>query len=296
MSLEFDWLFLAEIVLAGLGAGGLYALTGLAFVMIYKATRVVNLAIGEMLMIGAYLCFGLATAMNLPMWLAILVAVIGSGVAGALLERVAIRPMLGESPIAVFMVTVGLASILVGVVELIWTSEPRRLPEFMPATPVMIGEAFVPSKVFYDFLVAAVLIGVALAVFRFWRGGVALRATASDQQAAYSMGIDVPKVFSLSWTVAAMIAAIAGVIVGAVGGISSTMGVFGLSVLVVVIVGGLDSVLGALVAGLLIGVVESLAGGFLGGEYKLLATFLILIVVLLVRPYGLFGTHEIERL
>ncbi len=296
MSLEFDWLFLAEIMLAGLGAGGLYALTGLAFVMIYKATRVVNLAIGEMLMIGAYLCFGLATAMNLPMWLAILVAVIGSGGAGALLERVAIRPMLGESPIAVFMVTVGLASILVGVVELIWTSEPRRLPEFMPATPVMIGEAFVPSKVFYGFLVAAVLIGVALAVFRFWRGGVALRATASDQQAAYSMGIDVPKVFSLSWSVAAMIAAIAGVIVGAVGGISSTMGVFGLSVLVVVIVGGLDSVLGALVAGLLIGVVESLAGGFLGGEYKLLATFLILIVVLLVRPYGLFGTHEIERL
>ena len=294
--MDFDWLFLAEIVLAGLGAGGLYALTGLAFVMIYKATRVVNLAIGEMLMIGAYLCFGLATAMNLPMWLAILVAVIGRGGAGALLERVAIRPMLGESPIAVFMVTVGLASILVGVVELIWTSEPRRLPEFMPATPVMIGEAFVPPKVFYGFLVAAVLIGVALAVFRFWRGGVALRATASDQQAAYSMGINVPKVFSLSWTVAAMIAAVAGVIVGAVGGISSTMGVFGLSVLVVVIVGGLDSVLGALVAGLFIGVVESLAGGFLGGEFKLLATFMILIVVLLVRPYGLFGTHEIERL
>ncbi|MFV8824339.1 branched-chain amino acid ABC transporter permease [Thauera sp. WH-2] len=294
--MEFDWLFLAEIVLAGLGAGGLYALTGLAFVMIYKATRVVNLAIGEMLMIGAYLCFGLATAMNMPMWLAILVAVIGSGVAGALLERVAIRPMLGESPISVFMVTVGLASILVGVVELIWTSEPRRLPEFMPSTPVMIGEAFVPPKVFYGFLVAAVLIGVALAVFRFWRGGVALRATASDQQAAYSMGINVPKVFSLSWTVAAMIAAVAGVIVGAVGGISSTMGVFGLSVLVVVIVGGLDSVLGALVAGLFIGVVESLAGGFLGGEFKLLATFMILIVVLLVRPYGLFGTHEIERL
>ena len=294
--MDFDWLFLAEIVLAGLGAGGLYALTGLAFVMIYKATRVVNLAIGEMLMIGAYLCFGLATAMNLPMWLAILVAVIGSGMAGALLERVAIRPMLGESPISVFMVTVGLASILVGVVELIWTSEPRRLPEFMPSAPVMIGEAFVPPKVFYGFLVAATLIAVALAVFRFWRGGVALRATASDQQAAYSMGINVPRVFSLSWTVAAMIAAIAGVIVGAVGGISSTMGVFGLSVLVVVIVGGLDSVLGALVAGLLIGVVESLAGGFLGGEYKLLATFMILIVVLLVRPYGLFGTHEIERL
>ncbi|WP_323000849.1 branched-chain amino acid ABC transporter permease [Denitromonas sp.] len=294
--MDFDWLYLAEIVLAGLGSGGLYALTALAFVMIYKATRVVNLAIGEMLMIGAYLCFGLATSFNLPMWLAIVVAVLGSGAAGALLERVAIRPMLGESPISVFMVTVGLASILVGVVELIWTSEPRQLPEFMPDDPVMIGEAFVPPKVFYGFLVAAVLIVLALIVFRFWRGGVALRATASDQQAAYSMGINVPKVFSLSWTVAAMIAAIAGVIVGAVGGISSTMGVFGLSVLVVVIVGGLDSVLGALVAGLFIGVVEALASGFMGGEYKLLATFTILIAVLVVRPYGLFGTHEIERL
>ena len=296
MSLEFDWLFLAEIMLAGLGAGGLYALTGLAFVMIYKATRVVNLAIGEMLMIGAYLCFGLATAMNLPMWLAILVAVIGSGGAGALLERVAIRPMLGESPIAVFMVTVGLASVLVGVVELIWTSEPRRLPEFMPATPVMIGEAFVPPKVFYGFLVAAVLIGVALAVFRFWRGGVALRATASDQAAAYSVGINVPRVFSLAWVASAMLAAISGIIVGSIGGISSSMGVFGLSVLVVVIVGGLDSVLGALVGGILIGLVEALAGAYLGGEYKLLATFVVLVVILMARPYGLFGTHEIERL
>ena len=110
------------------------------------------------------------------------------------------------------------------------------------------------------------------------------------------MGINVPRVFSLAWVAAGALAAVSGVIVGAIGGISSSMGVFGLSVLVVVIVGGLDSLLGALVAGLFIGVVESLAGGFLGGEYKLLATFLILIAVLLVRPYGLFGTHEIERL
>jgi branched-chain amino acid transport system permease protein len=150
--------------------------------------------------------------------------------------------------------------------------------------------------VFYGFLVAAVLIGVALAVFRFWRGGVALRATASDQQAAYSMGINVPRVFSLSWVASAMLAAISGIIVGSIGGISSSMGVFGLSVLVVVIVGGLDSVLGALIGGLCIGLVEALAGAYLGGEYKLLATFIVLVGILMVRPYGLFGTHEIERL
>ena len=296
MTEGFDWLFLAEISLAGLGSGGLLALTGLAFVIIYKATRVVNLAIGEMLMISAYLFFALAASMALPIWAAILGTVIASGAIGALVERTMIRPMLGESPISTFMVTVGLSSILVGLVELIWAADPRRLPEFMPSDPVLLGPAMVAPKVFYGFLVTALLIGAVLLVFRFWRGGVALRATASDQAAAYSMGINVPRVFSLAWTAAAMIAAVAGIVVGAVGGISSTMGVFGLSVLVVVIVGGLDSVVGALVGGLMVGLVEAWAGAFLGGEYKMIATFALLIVVLLVRPYGLFGTHEIERL
>lgn len=293
---DFDWLFLLEVTLAGIGSGGLYALTALAFVIIYKATRVVNLAIGELLMMGAYIFFVLAAGAALPIWAAIALTVLASGVLGALIERALIRPMLGESPISTFMVTVGLASILVGVVELIWTADPRRLPEFMPTEPIMIGEAFVAPKVFYGFLVTALLIAVVLAVFRFWRGGIALRATASDQAAAYAMGINVPRVFSLSWTVAAMIAGVAGIVVGAIGGISSTMGVFGLSVLVVVIVGGLDSVVGALVGGLLIGLIESWAGAYLGGEYKLIATFTLLVLILMVRPYGLFGTHEIERL
>ncbi|MFT0850739.1 branched-chain amino acid ABC transporter permease [Achromobacter sp. F4_2707] len=291
-----DWLFFAEITLAGLGAGGLYALTGLAFVIIYKSTGVVNLAIGEMLMLGAYLCFGLATGMGLPIWVAIALAIVGSGLAGGVIERIAIRPMLGESPISVFMVTVGLASVLIGVVELIWTADPRRMPNIVPDTAIFIGEAFVSSKVFYGFIVTVVLISIVLLVFRYWRGGVALRATASDQPAAYSMGINVPRVFSLSWVVAAMIAAVAGVIVGSIGGISPAMGIFGLSVLVVVIVGGLDSVLGALVAGMAIGLIEAWASGFLGGEYKIVATFIVLIVVLMIRPYGLFGTREIERL
>jgi branched-chain amino acid transport system permease protein len=207
-----------------------------------------------------------------------------------------IRPMLGESPISSFMVTVGLGSILVGAVELIWTADQQRLPEFFPSAPVKIGEAMLSAKVFWGFVVAVLLIGAVLLALRYWRGGVALRATASDQQAAYSMGIDVPRVFSLAWVAAAMIACVAGIVVGSIGGISSVMGAFGLSVLVVVIFGGLDSVLGALVGGLVVGVVEALAGFYVGGEYRLLATFLLLVVVLLVRPYGLFGTHDIERL
>ena len=291
-----DFWLLFEIVLAGIGTGGLYALTGLAFVLIYKATRVVNIAIGEMLMMGAYIFFAFSAGLGLPVWLAIPGALLMSGALGALVERSVIRPMLGESPISSFMVTVGLSSILVGLVELIWTADQQRLPEFLPAKHIVIGEAFVSPKIFYGFWIAVLLIAAVLLTFRFWRGGVALRATASDQAAAYSMGINVPRVFSLSWMAAAMIAGVAGIVVGSIGGVSSVMGVFGLSVLVVVIFGGLDSVLGALVGGLIVGVVESLTGFYLGGEYKLLATFSLLVLILLVRPYGLFGTHEIERL
>ena len=291
-----DWAYLFEISLTGVAGGGLYALAALAFVLVYKATRVVNIAIGEMLMIGAYIFFSFAATFALPIWLAALAAVLGTGSLGAVIERTMIRPLLGQPPISVFMVTVGLASILVGLVEIIWTADQRRLPEFLPNTPVMIGDAFLAPKVAYGSLLALALIALVLLLFRFWRGGVALRATASDQGAAYMMGINVPRVFSLAWVASGMIAAVAGIVVGAIGGISSSMGVFGLSVLVVVIVGGLDSVLGALVGGLFIGLIEALAGAFLGAEYKLLATFVMLVVVLMIRPYGLFGTHEIERL
>lgn len=184
-----------EISLGGLGTGGLYALTALAFVIIFKSTGVVNLAIGEMLMVGAYLVYGLATGFGLPMWLAIIVGVLGSGLAGGVIERLAIRPMVGESPISTFMITVGLASVLVGAVELVWTADQRRMPPIMPDEAIFIGEAFVSSKVFYGFFVTLILISLGLLVFRFWRGGVALRATAFDQGAAYSMGINVPRVF-----------------------------------------------------------------------------------------------------
>ena len=143
--MSFDWLFLVEISLAGLGTGALYALTGLAFVILYKATRVVNLAIGEMLMIGAYVFFAFAAGMALPIWVAIVAAIVAGGLLGAVVERTMIRPMLGESPISVFMVTVGLGSILVGLVELIWTADPRRLPEFMPTDAIFLGDAYISA-------------------------------------------------------------------------------------------------------------------------------------------------------
>ena len=291
-----DLLFFFEVTLAGLGSGALLSLTALAFVLIYKATRVINLAVGEFLMLGGYLFFAFAAGLGLPAWAAIPLAIAGGGLVGAVVERGLIRPMLGESPIAVFMVTIGLGSILVGLVELVWGTDPRALPSFMGNAPIFIGEAYVSRKIAIAFAVAAVVIAVFLVLFRYWRGGVALRATATDQAAAYSCGINVPGVFSLAWVIGCGTAAGAGVLLGSIGGISPSMGVFGLSALVVVIVGGLDSVAGALVGGLAIGLIEAWAGTYLGGEFKLVTTFGLLLVALMIRPYGLFGTTEIERL
>ncbi len=290
-----DWLFFGEISLAGLAMGGLYALIALGFVMIYKATRVINFAIGEIMMFAAYLFLAFAGGMELSAWIALPLAVIGGSILGGVIEKTMIRPMLGESPISVVMVTIGIASILVGLVEFIWTADPQLLPNFLPREPVFIGPLYLAPKIAYGFLIGSALLIVYLLYFRFSRGGVALRATASDQAAAYSMGINVRRVFNLAWVFGSLAASLAGVLVAATGGLSPQFGIIGLSVLVVVIVGGLDSILGALVAGVFIGWLETVAGAYLGGEYRMPATFVVLAVILVIRPYGLFGTHEIER-
>ncbi|WP_417565047.1 branched-chain amino acid ABC transporter permease [Marinobacter sp.] len=290
-----DWLFFGEISLAGLAMGGLYALIALGFVIIYKATRVINFAIGEIMMFAAYLFLAFAGGMELSAWIALPMAVIGGSILGGVIEKTMIRPMLGESPISVVMVTIGIASILVGLVEFIWTANPQLLPSFLPREPVFIGPLYLAPKIAYGFLIGSALLIIYLLYFRFSRGGVALRATASDQAAAYSMGINVRRVFNMAWVFGSLAASLAGVLVAATGGLSPQFGIIGLSVLVVVIVGGLDSILGALIAGVFIGWLETVAGAYLGGEYRMPATFLVLAVILVIRPYGLFGTHEIER-
>ncbi|MBI45913.1 MAG: branched-chain amino acid ABC transporter permease [Marinobacter sp.] len=290
-----DWLFFGEISLAGLAMGGLYALIALGFVIIYKATRVINFAIGEIMMFAAYLFLAFAGGMEMSPWIALPLAVIGGSILGGVIEKTMIRPMLGESPISVVMVTIGIASILVGLVEFIWTADPQLLPNFLPREPVFIGELYLAPKIAYGFLIGSALLIGYLLYFRFSRGGVALRATASDQVAAYSMGINVRRVFNMAWVFGSLAASLAGVLVAATGGLSPQFGIIGLSVLVVVIVGGLDSILGALVAGVFIGWLETVAGAYLGGEYRMPATFLVLAIILVIRPYGLFGTHEIER-
>ena len=291
-----DWLFFCESSLAGLATGAIYALVALGFVIIYKATKVSNFAIGEIMMISAYFFLTFAGILQWSVWLALPAAVVCGGLLGALAEKTIIRPMLGESPIAVVMVTIALSNILVGAAQIFWGGGPQVLPDFLPRQPIFLGELYVSAKVAFSALIAIVMLSCYLLYFRFSRGGVSLRATASDQAASFSMGISVPRVFSYAWIFGSMAAALAGVLVAASGGLSPNSGGMALAILVVVIFGGLDSILGALVGGLLVGWLETITGAFLGGEYKLLAIFTLLTFVLIIKPYGLFGTREIERL
>jgi len=291
-----DWLFFIESSIAGLAMGALYSLVALGFVIIYKATRVINFAIGEIMMISAYLFLTFAGVLGLHPYIALPLAVLGGGLLGGIIEKLIIRPMLGEPPISVIMVTIGLSSVLVGMAQIFWGGGPRILPTFLPKQPIFIGDLYISSKIAYSALIALCMLVCYLVYFRFSRGGVALRATASDQAASFSMGISVPKVFNYAWIFGCMAAALAGVLVAASGGLSPYSGGMALSVLVVVIFGGLDSITGALIGGLLVGWIETMAGAFWGGEYKMLAIFTLLTFVLVLKPHGLFGTKEIERL
>ncbi len=293
--------FLIQLLISGVVIGGIYAVVALGFVVIYKATGVLNFATGEFMMIGAYFAYTALVVFELPLVLAIGVALAGLAVVALLLERAVLRPLLGEASITVVMVTLGISSILKGLAQLVWTAEYKSFPRLFPRRPIDLGFAIVPSRLFYGFLMAGAAVVVIAAFFRFTRSGTAMRATATDQGAAFSLGVDVRRVFGLSWAMGAMAAAVGGIVVGTIGGISPQLGHVGLKVFPVVILGGLDSVAGAVVGGILIGVLENLAGGYLdpyvvGGSVKEVVPFLVLLGILLVKPYGLFGTREIERL
>ena len=290
-----DWPFFIESSIEGLATGALYSLVALGLVIIYKATRVINFAIGETMMLSAYLFLTFAGTLEWHPVVALPLAVLGGGLLGGIIEKTIIRPMLGESPISVVMVTIGLSNILVGSAQVLWGGGPRVLPTFLPKQPIFIGDLYISSKLAYSALIAVCILACYLIYFRFSRGGVALRATASDQAASFSMGISVPKVFNFAWIFGCMAAALAGVLVSASGGLSPYSGGMALSILVVVIFGGLDSITGALIGGLFVGWIETIAGALWGGEYKMLAIFTLLTFVLVLKPHGLFGTKEIER-
>lgn len=292
--------FLLQLVLNGVVTGSIYSLVALGFVVIYKSTSVLNFAQGEFLMLGAYVCLSLAVQYQLPFAVAFLLTLVFSAALGILTERVVLRPMIGEPVISLIMVTLGLSALLKAVVQAVWGTDLRPFPNIFPATPVQLGPLPVSQGYLYSTASVAVLLLIFTLFFKFTRAGIAMRATAFSQQVSLSMGISVKRIFARSWSIAAVVSAIGGVLLAGVrGGLDASLAFFGLKVIPVVILGGLDSVGGAIVGGLVMGVLENLAGGYLdplvGGGAKEVAPFIVLVLILSVKPYGLFGKVKIER-
>ncbi|MBL7213898.1 MAG: branched-chain amino acid ABC transporter permease [Desulfobacteraceae bacterium] len=287
-----------QLMVSGIAVGGVYALIALGFVLIYKATSVINFATGEFMMVGAYICLTLLTYLKIPFAFVLVFTLAFAFMMGIVIERLILRPLIGEPIISVIMVTIGLSSILKGLAHMIWTADFRSFPEILPAEPWNLGFAIVPSALKWGFIFAIIGVIVFTVIFKYTRLGIAMRANASDQQVAQSMGINTKIIFALSWSFAACAAAIGGIVIGNISGIHPNLGHVGLMVLPVVILGGLDSIGGAIVGGFIIGILENLAGGYIDPilpGFKEIAPFIVLVFILMIRPYGLFGKKIIER-
>lgn len=292
-------IFFLQMLINGIVVGSIYGLVALGFVLIYRASGALNLANGEFVIFGPYICLMLMTALQVPFLVALLITLIFSALLGLVVERLVVRPLQNAPVISVIMATIGLSSLLAGAVHMIWGHSTKTFPPVFPQTPVNIGGIIVTPVYLWSFIVVVVLLIIFSIFFKYSKIGLAIRAVADDQQAASSMGMSVKFVYAATWTIAAIVAAIGGVLIGNINGINPTMASIGLTVLPVVILGGLDSILGAIIGGFAIGILQNMAGGYLdplvGGGLKEVVPFVIVLLVLMLKPHGLFGSRGIER-
>ena len=286
-----------QLTFSGLTNGAILALVALGFVLIYKASDVINFAQGDFLLLGAYMTYAMIVQIGLPWSVGVLLALVLAVVLGVVVERFVLRPMIGEPAISVIMVTIGLSSVLRAVVSSIWGTTGRSFPGFLPSDPVNIAGAIIPMDRFVAPGLAALLLLIFTLFFRYSKEGIAMRATADDQQAALSMGISVQRVFAIAWSIAAVTAVIGGIIVANIIGVSGSVASIGLAVFPVVILGGLDSIPGAIIGGLIIGLISEYTAGYTPGSLNLrsVVPYVVLVLILMIKPYGLFGEERIER-
>ncbi|NLY79201.1 MAG: branched-chain amino acid ABC transporter permease [Lysinibacillus sp.] len=292
-------MFFLQMLINGIVVGSIYGLVALGFVLIYRASGALNLANGEFVIFGPYICLVIMTALKVPFLVAFLVTLIVSAILGLVIERLVIRPLLNAPAISVIMATLGLSSLLAGAVHMIWGHTTRTFPPVFPQTPLNLGGIIVTPVYLWSFIIVLILLIIFSIFFKYSKIGLAMRAVADDRTAALSMGMSVKFVLATTWMIAAMVAAIGGVLLGNINGVSPTMSAIGLTVLPVVILGGLDSVLGAIVGGFIIGILQNLAGGYLdplvGGGLKEVVPFIVVLLILMLKPHGLFGSRGIER-
>ena len=292
-----------QLLVGGMALGARYALVALGFVIIYKATGVINFAQGGLLALGAYFTYELVNDGSVPFWLAVGGACIGVALVGALTERFVLRRMVGQPAFAVIMITIGLLFVIDQVITALWGFDALNLNDPWGVNVVDVGEVALSHKDLWTLAIAAAVLAGFFAFFRFTDWGVAMRATAYDQEAALAQGISARTVFALSWAISGALAALAGVTLAAgAAGLTPGIGTIALLAFPAMIVGGLDSPAGAVLGGLIIGLTQALVAGYqddiapwLGEGFSTVAPFVVMILILLVRPYGLFGTPEVRR-
>jgi len=291
-----------QLVVSGIVVGSIYALSGLGFVLIYKSSKVLNIAHGQLIASGAFITYALTVWLGIPIYLSFIASMVLTFFLAMSVERVFLRRLIGEPIISVIMVTIGLMSILDGLIYLTpFGTENFSFPEFLPNTPISMGGVSISWTQLVGVIVTFIMIGAFSWFFKKSTSGISMRAVSDDQMASMSIGISVPKVFGMAWATAGLSAAAAGTIIGNITGLNfETLHAYGIVVFPVVILGGLDSILGAVVAGIIMGLIQQFASGYLDGNWGLNGTaevlpYIILLVILLFKPHGLFGIHEIER-
>ncbi len=291
-----------QLVVSGIVVGSIYALSALGFVLIYKSSRVLNIAHGQIIAAGAFITYALTVWLGIPIALSFVLSMVVTFFLAMSVERIFLRRLIGEPIISVIMVTIGLMFILDGLIYFTpFGTQNFSFPEFLPTTPISLGGV----SISWTQMVGVVLTFMMIAAFSWFFKkstiGISMRAVSDDQMASMSIGISVPRVFGLAWATAGLSAAAAGGIIGNITGLNfDTLQAFGILVFPVVILGGLDSILGAVVAGIIMGLIQQFASGYLDGNWGLNGTgevmpYIILLIILLFKPHGLFGTHEIER-
>ena len=289
--------FFIQLLVNGISLGFLYALSALGFVMIFKSSSVLNFAHGELIAIGAFFFLVLSSWAGLPIWLCFALTLIGSFLLGFIIERLFLRPLIGEALIQVIMLTVGLAAMFKGLLLFIFGGDIYDYPKFLPKDlSINWGVIQVPSVYVSAFIIGVLFLIVFGLFFKYSSQGIYMRSVADNQPAALSLGVHVRRVFAMSWAIAALVAAISGIILGIMTGVNvHELSAIGLKVFPVVILGGLDSIGGAIIGGLIIGLLETFTGGYISTSLKEIIPYIVLVFILMVKPYGLFGLAEIER-
>jgi branched-chain amino acid transport system permease protein len=290
-----------QFLVNGIMIGGIYGLVALGLVLVYKSSRVLNLAHGSFLMILAWLCWSFAEQLGLPIWLSILLVLVISVLAGLGVERFMLRPLIGQPILAVIIATLALGYLLEGVAIMAWGADTKGLPEFIPREAIWLGPVSIAQHYLWAFGIAILLFVLLYLFFRYTKMGLGMQIVSEDQQVARSLGIRVKNILAQSWAFALVIAAISGILYASLNSVNNGNALIGLTkALPVMLLGGLESLYGALIGGIIVGVFEIVVGGYMdpwvGGGFSNVAPLFLMLIILLVRPYGIFGWQRIERI